>query len=124
MKTILKGGDFVVIALSLAVLLFSIFQLRGKTGESPYLVVEGPDAQYLYSLSRDRTIEVPGDLGNSVIVIEGGTARFESSPCPNKTCVHTGKISRAGEVAACLPNRVIIHVDTRSDESAFDAVME
>ena len=35
---------------------------------------------------------------------------FISSDCPDKICVRTGYISRAGQTAACLPNHVIIRI--------------
>jgi hypothetical protein len=44
------------------------------------------------------------------IIAEKGRIRFEQADCPDKTCVHTGWISRPGQVAACVPNRVLIKI--------------
>ena len=38
---------------------------------------------------------------------------FVASDCPDKICVKTGYISRAGQTAACLPNRVIIRITSK-----------
>ena len=38
---------------------------------------------------------------------------FIASDCPDKICVKTGYISRAGQTAACLPNRVIIRITSK-----------
>ena len=33
---------------------------------------------------------------------------FISSDCPDKVCIHNGWLSREGEQAICLPNRVSV----------------
>lgn len=33
---------------------------------------------------------------------------FISSDCPDKVCIHNGWLSREGEQAVCLPNRVSV----------------
>ena len=60
----------------------------------------------------ERTIAVQGPLGVTRIEIRGGSARVISSPCPDKICVRMGWLSRVGEYAACLPNRVVMTVET------------
>ena len=37
---------------------------------------------------------------------------FESSDCPDQICVRSGKLSRAGESAGCLPAVVVIKVES------------
>jgi hypothetical protein len=63
-----------------------------------------------FSLALDRTIEVPGPLGVSHIAIQHGQVRFTQSPCRNQYCVHQGWLSRAGQVAVCLPNQVSLEL--------------
>jgi len=60
----------------------------------------------------ERTIAVQGPLGVTRIEIRGSSARVVSSPCPDKICVRMGWLSRVGEYAACLPNRVVMTVET------------
>jgi len=62
------------------------------------------------SLNQSRTLEVPGPLGISRIVIDHGQVRFESSPCHNQYCVHQGWMKHAGQVAVCLPNQVSVEL--------------
>ncbi len=48
-------------------------------------------------------------LENGIVLeTENGSIRFSASDCPDALCVHTGAISRAGEVAACVPNRTVV----------------
>ena len=35
---------------------------------------------------------------------------FTESDCPDLVCVHTGMLSKAGDVAACVPNKTVISV--------------
>ena len=40
---------------------------------------------------------------------EGGIS-FESSDCPEQICVRSGRLSRPGDTAACLPNQLLIRL--------------
>jgi hypothetical protein len=66
-------------------------------------------------LSRARTIEVKGPLGTTRIVVEEGGARITESPCPHKLCIKRGRVSRVGDLVACLPNGVVMTVTGESD---------
>ena len=74
-----------------------------------------------YSLNQDRTVNVPGPLGNTVVRINNGNVRVLSSPCPYKHCVRMGPIGSDGGVIACVPNKVVISV-TNDQEDGLDAV--
>jgi hypothetical protein len=73
-----------------------------------------------YPLDRDRTVEITGPLGTTVIRIEGGRAKVIASPCPHKLCIRMGDIGQEGGIIACVPNEVVISVGggTRSDLDA------
>ena len=51
--------------------------------------------------------EVPGQP-NVVLQVADGKIRFYSSTCPDQICVRAGYLSRPGESAACLPNKVAV----------------
>ena len=72
-----------------------------------------------YSLDQERTIDVPGPLGISRIVIHNHQVRFGSSPCLNQYCVHQGWLAHAGQVAVCLPNRVSVEL---AGERGYDSL--
>ncbi len=40
-----------------------------------------------------------------------GSIAFETSDCPDKICVNTGRIKIAGESAVCLPNKLVLKVE-------------
>ena len=71
-------------------------------------------------LTPDRHVQVAGRIGESTIEIRQGRARFLDSPCPGKVCVHSGWLSQAGQLAACLPNRISIQL--LGNRPRFDAI--
>ncbi|HUS24965.1 MAG TPA: NusG domain II-containing protein [Candidatus Binatia bacterium] len=75
-----------------------------------------------YALAQDRRVAVTGSEGTSQIEIRDGAVRFAASPCRNAVCIHSGWLHRAGEVAACVPNRVsvaLVGVATAFDALAY-----
>lgn len=43
-------------------------------------------------------------------LFEDGSICFEESDCPDKLCIKTGKISKPGQFAACLPNGLLLKI--------------
>ena len=56
---------------------------------------------------RNEKFAVPGQP-NVVLEVRGAKIRFYSSTCPDKICIRAGFLSRPGESAACLPNKVAV----------------
>lgn len=109
---VLVGGVVVVIAL---------FATLWRTGHAARLQVRDEHGVLgTYSLAQDRTIEIPGPMGVSRVVIAQGRVRFSQSPCRNQYCVHQGWLHHAGEVAVCLPNRV--SVELLGAEKPYDSL--
>jgi len=63
-----------------------------------------------YDLNQTRELHIHGPRGDSHISIAQGKVRFKQSPCSNQYCVHQGWLSRAGQVAICLPNQVSLQL--------------
>lgn len=66
----------------------------------------------------DRTIDLDG---HNVIVLAGRTARMQSADCRDQVCVRTGTLTRAGQAAVCLPNRVVLKLV--GDTGEIDAIV-
>ena len=89
--------------------------------QARYVRIQAGDAEpAVAGLSPDRILQVHGPLGDSVIEISESRVRFLKSPCTGQQCVHSGWLSAAGELAACLPNRISIQLLGR--HPLFDAV--
>lgn len=106
MKRFFKKGDIAVIVLILLVSAAGLI-IRAASGEavSADIIADGRIYETC-PLNRDRTIELNG----TVIEIAGGKIRFLSSDCPDRLCVKSGWLDRSGDIAACVPNRVVIRL--------------
>lgn len=104
-------ADWILLTLVVAALPLVYAGLWGEGGAGERVrITAGEQQPIVYSLTRDRVIEVDGELGKSTIEIHDGQARFRASPCSGKVCVHSGWHSHTGEVTACLPNRISLQV--------------
>ena len=60
-------------------------------------------------LDTDTSFTVGGTYENT-ISIENGTVSVTRATCPGEDCVHTGKVSHAGQSILCLPNRLEVRL--------------
>jgi hypothetical protein len=116
----LKVWDAVILAVVVGLCAVLSWRVYAQADRPVAVHIHAADGESYYPLDRDREIDVPGPLGVSRIVIEHGSVRFVDSPCPNKTCVHSGAVSRAGSGVACLPNGVMVTIEGRLEEP-YDA---
>ena len=45
------------------------------------------------------------------------TVAFANSDCPDKVCISSGRLSKSGDFAACLPNKLTLQVKSRKPDS-------
>ncbi len=55
-------------------------------------------------------INIDGSLGKTVVKIEDGKLSVVSSSCKHKLCKRQPPINNAGEVIACVPNKIILRM--------------
>ncbi|HIY38264.1 MAG TPA: NusG domain II-containing protein [Candidatus Agathobaculum merdigallinarum] len=122
MRSKLKWGDFVIIGvvLALAAAIAAVLALS-TSGDRLYAEV-WQDNELVERVeltdSTDRTIDLGG---HNVIVLSGRTAAMQSADCRDQVCVRTGTLTRAGQVAVCLPNRVVLRI--AGETSEIDAIV-
>ena len=91
--------------------------VRGAGRKGSRVSVNANGTHYEYSAAKDGVYSVEGELGATTFEIKNGRVRITDSPCPNKTCIAQGWHSPL----VCLPNKVIINVES---EDEFDAISE
>ena len=111
MRSKLKWGDFVIIGvvLALAAAIAAVLAL-GTSGARVYAEVwqDNELVERVELTDRtDRTIDLDG---HNVIVLSGRTATMQSADCHDQVCVRTGTLTRAGQVAVCLPTSVVLRI--------------
>jgi hypothetical protein len=112
----------IVIAAALAVA-WAAVSAYSPAGERALAVVTGKGGEWMYPLSADRTFRVAGPLGDTVVEIRDKALRITDSPCPNKTCIAAGAISKPGQWVACLPNQVIARIEGGRADNGVDATV-
>lgn len=123
MKTILrlkkKDWLLIVIIICVAGLAFFLHEKIGGRGANCVTVKVDGTIQGVYSLAEDQEIEING--GSNILVIKNQEANMKEADCPDQLCVHQKPVSKNHESIICLPNKVVVEVDS-SENSEFDAV--
>lgn len=106
-------AEIILIAsiLLVGLLLLTLFYVFRTQGSFVRVTLDG-ECVGEYSLLYDGVYEI-GD-GN-VLTVEDGEAYMSYADCPDKTCVHTGRVSSVGERIVCLPNRVMAEIVRGAD---------
>jgi hypothetical protein len=119
--SLLRPGDIAVLALAAIVVggAYGTFWTDRTPGQRVIITVSGlPVGEH--PLSEPATLAVEGGIGTSHLEIAEGRVRFTDSPCNGRYCVHSGWLSKTGQVAACLPNGVVVEV--LGGEREYDAI--
>ena len=112
----MKKNDFILIGLVLLIAVIFFIFIPRENANLAKITVDGK----LYttvSLDKDQRIEINH---TNVAVVENGEIYMESATCPDKLCVHQGRISDTSKKIVCLPNKVIIGA---TKESSIDSVV-
>ncbi len=102
--------DLGAILISIVVLGGFSYHVYGNRGGEAVLYIQNQSKVWIYPLSKELELDIPGPLGLTHVRIKDRAAFVESSPCRDKICIHMGKISRNSEWVACLPNRIFLRV--------------
>ena len=119
---VVLGLALLIVAMTLFVV--DITKASNDDGNKTVVVSIDGKKEAEYPLNKDGTYLIYGShLGTNKLVIKDGEAYIEEASCPDKQCMKQGKISKAGEMLVCLPNRVVIKiVDANEEEPIIDGV--
>ncbi|MDQ6998821.1 MAG: NusG domain II-containing protein [Mariprofundus sp.] len=127
----LKGtwADRLLLLLALISVIGTWFIIQSNIAAGPAIaeIYHGGTLLASYPLPQEGeapiTLQVKGDLGLSDIIIDEHGARIASAPCASQHCVLSGPHAHAGDIIACVPNKILITL-RGSAESRFDAIVE
>ena len=95
-----------------------LFKFR-SVGDTVKVTVDG-ELYGTYSLSENITEDIStgkNEEQHNVLVIKDGKAFVESATCPDGICVGHASVFRDGESIVCLPNRVVITVESSTTQN-------
>ena len=118
-------GDIILVVVLVILSVASIAGIRNFHNGGKHVVVE-VDGRHVMELSLDSNVTetVKGPLGETVIVVENGTAKITDSPCPHKYCIRMGSISRRSEIIVCVPNYVFLTISGGGEKESFDGITQ
>jgi hypothetical protein len=116
-KDLILAGVILIIAIGALIIL----NLNKKEGSTVIVKVDGKVYKE-FSLDVDATYEIEGaNGGTNLLVIKDGYAEITEASCPDKICVEQKKIDKDGETIVCLPNRVVLEINSNK-ENEIDAI--
>ncbi|MGM9661634.1 MAG: NusG domain II-containing protein [Oscillospiraceae bacterium] len=116
------AAAFVLLLAGLSFLLF--YGGRGGGELTATVTVEGETVGvYPLSALEEELLLTPEGLPYPLSIrLTREGAEVVWTDCPNKDCLHTGRITRSGESIVCLPNRLTVRLSGGSG-AALDAAL-
>lgn len=118
MKNQKTKNDIILIAVILVIAAIGLlaFLLLSEDGSRAVVTVDG-EIIAEYPLDTDiEEIIYSTDGGYNKIVIKDGKVSVESASCPDLICVGHHEISKQGETIVCLPNKLVVSIESSGDE--------
>lgn len=131
MSVLLQGTltDRILLVIALAGITMAWFVVQAAVASGPTVaeVYHGKVLLATYPLplagEPAKSFQIEGELGSSEIRLDADGVRMLSSPCSAQRCVYSGAHRHAGDMIACVPNRILITI-RGSAASRFDAIVE
>jgi len=118
---LIKAGDIFILILAATGVgaTYGAFWAPRGVGHTAVITVDHRIVEEL-PLGTDTELTINGAIGESRLAVDQGRIRFIDSPCPGRYCIHSGWLSRTGQVAACLPNGIVVEI--LGEEREYDAI--
>lgn len=107
---LLRPLDLAVAAALLALAAVFLPRLVSPFGSRAEVSVDGRKAARLSLDGPRRELSVATALGPLRLAYGEGRVEVTSAPCPNRLCLKSGAVSRAGASIVCVPCRVRVEV--------------
>ena len=120
--TLLTWADVILIVVLVITTCVSYALVTGMQGEGSYAIISvGNQNVARYSLAQEQElIKIAGELGEARLQIKNGRIRMMAAPCPHKTFLGLGWKGKAGQLIACVPNRVVVRIAGPKTEEELD----
>ena len=124
MNKLLKPIDLILIAVLLLGGSGFLFYTKHSTKSATAVIyIDGE----IYRKAELESVDKPYELAlpcspEATLLIENGAVSFIEADCADKVCVSTGKLTKRGDTAACLPARVVVVIENGENKD-IDAIV-
>lgn len=122
----LKKGDLIIVVI-LAVAVISWFGINklGESKDERQVVIETNGNFYkavqLEAGMKQQEIHIDFENGKYIdIIVDQNGAYVKDVICPDKVCQKTGQVSRVGQSIVCLPNKVVVFIEGKTESEVDD----
>lgn len=125
----MRKNDLLLIAFLLILAAAIYIFLLPKAGAEDYSYEIRQDNNVLHiikvsGLKTSAQFPITTEHGKVIVDLDpAGGASIISSPCPDKLCIHQGRINKIGQTVLCLPEKVLVTVTGNRKEGEPDAVL-
>nr|WP_294492370.1 NusG domain II-containing protein [uncultured Mediterraneibacter sp.] len=118
----MKKTDILLAAAILitAVCLLAFQLLRQDQGRKEAVITVAGETYGTYDMSADQVIEIND---TNTLIIRDDLVQMEWADCPDQVCVNHRAIERNGESIICLPNQIVVSVES-TEESELDGTTQ
>ena len=109
-KLITKFDIFLISFIVLLTVGYFVFRSFSDNKAFAEIYFDGEIVDTVNLAEKEEKKIITGENSSVVIVAKDGKIYFEQSPCPDKVCIKSGKLSKNGDFASCLPEKVVIKI--------------
>lgn len=113
---------FLCICLLYIPILWMFYKSQGK---EKVVVVNYKDQEVLREpLNKDNTYIVEGTLGDVEIEVQDGRVRVGEETSSYHLCSIQGWVSSVNQPIVCLPNHIVVQIESEEEEDSLDVVIQ
>ena len=119
-KHLIKKADIIIIAVILLIAVIFILPIKNTQNITAEIIVDGTleHSINLNDISEEYTLELKNGI---IISADKNEISVISSDCYGKNCINCGRLTKAGDMAVCIPNKTVIRL-SGTQNSGPDAV--
>lgn len=124
MRKLSKRTDWIIIGVALLFLFLLIYFMHNRESNSGAIARISANGETVAVIALDTAadgkLSYP-EIPSAQFEIQNHQIRFIEAKCSDKLCERTGWISRPGETAVCLPNRIVVRIEGKRQD--FDMIV-
>ena len=87
--------------------------LLAPEGTTAVITIDGEEYRRidLSKVKESYEFEIKTQYGSNTVLVEPGAISVSSADCPDKICIHQGRLTQAGIPIVCMPHRLVIRIE-------------